>query len=138
MTQVAKLVLADAEGNLLMTYRSNHPHFGTDPDLPGGTSEKGEKAIDTMVREVFEETGVTIDITLARKLYSGTDYSTHGTTYVLYEAKVDVRPEIHLSWEHSSYEWLDRAVFLQRAKNANDIYMHMVHDKLLADEKAET
>jgi len=35
-----------------------------------------------------------------------------------------------MSWEHSSYEWLDRNEFLVRSRSAKDTYMHMVADKL--------
>ena len=54
MAKVAKLLLIDPRGHLLLLERSNHPRFGNDPDLPGGTLEEGESLRETMVREVFE------------------------------------------------------------------------------------
>ena len=35
MKKVAKLVMIDPDGKYLLMYRSDHPTFGTDPDLPG-------------------------------------------------------------------------------------------------------
>jgi hypothetical protein len=35
-----------------------------------------------------------------------------------------------LSWEHSAYEWIPKEEFLEKAKNANDTYMHMVYEVL--------
>jgi 8-oxo-dGTP pyrophosphatase MutT (NUDIX family) len=130
MKKVAKLVMIDPDDKHLLMYRSDHPTFGIDPDLPGGTLEDDETLHETMLREVKEEVGVDIDANIANEVYSGTDYSVHGTHYALFIAKLKVRPEIVMSWEHSSYEWLARSDFLEKAKNANDTYMHMVAEIL--------
>lgn len=130
MKRVAKLVIVDGRGKYLLMQRSDHPAFGNDPDLPGGTLEEGELPIETMVREVFEEAAVVIDQASVTEIYSGTDYSAHGTQYSLYTAELQHTPEITMSWEHSLYEWLDRDVFLEKTSKANDTYMHMVHDVL--------
>lgn len=128
MKQVAKLVLIDGREKYLLMWRSDHPAFGQDPDLPGGTLEEGEQPLDTMLREVVEEAGVAIDRTNVREVYAGTDYSAHDTHYSLYVAELAQTPDITMSWEHSAYEWLDRETFLENAKHAKDTYMHMVHD----------
>jgi mutator protein MutT len=130
MSKVAKLVIIDNEEKYLMLYRSSHPTFGNDPDLPGGTLESGEEPIDTMVREVYEEAGVVVDGANAQMLYEGIDYSLHKVHYSLYVTKLDYRPDITMSWGHFAYEWLDREAFLEKAKSANDTYMHMVYNEL--------
>jgi 8-oxo-dGTP pyrophosphatase MutT (NUDIX family) len=130
MKQVAKLLIIDNDNMHLLMYRSQHPTFGNDPDLPGGTLEEGELPLETMIREVYEEVGVVINVVNVREVYAGSDYSTHGTHYSLFTAQVHEKPEIVMSWEHSSYEWLDRDNFLEKAKGANDTYMHMVYDVL--------
>lgn len=128
MKRVAKALIIDSDDKYLLMYRSDHPTFGKDPDLPGGTLEDGESMLKTMVREVEEEIGVAVDPSFAIEAYSGTDYSAHGTHYALFIVHVDKRPDVTMSWEHSAYEWIDKSEFLQKAKNANDTYMHMVHD----------
>lgn len=130
MKKVAKLVMIDPGNKYLLMYRNNHPIFGTDPDLPGGTSEDGETPLETMLREVQEEAGVLISAGDVYEAYAGVDYSAHGTEYVLYAADIKVRPDITISWEHSSYVWLDRDEFLEKSKNAKDTFMHMVHNVL--------
>lgn len=130
MKKVAKLVIIDGQNKHLLMYRSNHPTFGNDPDLPGGTLEEGEVPLEAMIREVYEEAGITIDRATVREVYAGTDYSAHGTHYSLYVVELLETPEVLMSWEHASYEWLARDVFLEKAKSANDTYMHMVHDVL--------
>lgn len=134
MKQVAKLVIIDGTGKYLLMQRSNHPIFGNDPDLPGGTLEEGELPLETMIREVFEEAAIVIDRGSVTEVYAGTHYSTHGTHYSLYVAKLQHTPEVVMSWEHSFYEWLDRELFLEKASQANDTYMHMVYDVLKDDE----
>jgi 8-oxo-dGTP diphosphatase len=131
MKRVAKIVIIDNKNRYLLMQRSNHPTFSNDPDLPGGTVEEGESSLDAMLREVVEEAGFLIDREVVKKLYSGTEYSAHHTHYSLYFAKLTKRPEVIISWEHSSYNWLDRDFFLDKAKNAKDTYMHMVHDVML-------
>ncbi len=128
MKKVAKLLIVDPEDNYLLMYRSDHPVFGGDPDLPGGTVEDGETSLEAMIREVEEEAGVAVDVKAVTEVYSGTGYSKHGTHYALYRVTLRVRPEIKLSWEHSSYEWLNHGSFIQKIKDAQDTYMRMVHD----------
>lgn len=114
----------------MLMQRSNHPTFGNDPDLPGGTLEEGELPLEAMIREVFEEAAIVIDGDTVTKVYTGTDYSTHGTHYSLYIAELQHTPEVIMSWEHALYEWLDRDAFLEKAGKANDTYMRMVYDVL--------
>jgi len=118
MKTVAKAVLIDKDGKYLLMRRSDHPTFLNDPDLPGGTLEVGEDPFDTMLREVVEEIGVTLDPASIEQQYAGDEYSAHGTVYHLYTARLDERPEIVMSWEHSSYDWVDLDVFLEQAAQA--------------------
>ena len=131
MVSAAKLLLIDGEGRYLLLERNNHPRFGNDADIPGGTVEIGETPLKAMVREVFEEAGIIIDPTQVRKLYSGTDYSSHHNEYILYEVQLTHTPKVHLSWEHATYQWLDQEAFLKAIKNSSDSYMRMVYDTVL-------
>ncbi len=125
MKTVAKLLIKHNEDYLMM-YRSNHPTFGTDPDLPGGTAEGDESTLRTMLREVDEEISLVIQSNRVREIYSGSSYSKHGTFYSLFITELSDKPEIVMSWEHSSYEWVGRSEFVDRALAAKDTYMHMV------------
>lgn len=131
MTKVSKLVIVYNADEYLLLTSNDHPTFGSDPDLPGGTVEDGESALDAMIREVQEEAGIDIKRHDAKEIYSGTDYSTHGTHYTLFMVNLDKKPEVKLSWEHSAYQWVSFDELLERAAGARNTYMHMVHDALL-------
>lgn len=83
------------------------------------------------VREVEEEAGIRIDPSRLKHIYTGSDFSKHGTVYTLYTAEVATKPEVTISWEHARYEWLTLEELLGRAKVAADTYMQMVHEQLL-------
>lgn len=131
MNKVAKLVIVDGNGKYLLLYRDKHRIFGNDPDLPGGTMEPGEQLINTMIREVYEEIGLKINMNEVRQIYQGFDYNHHGAEHVLYIYELSIHPKIVLSAEHASYDWVSRDVFLEKAKGAKDDYMHMAYSELI-------
>lgn len=51
-----RIIIEDEIGSILLQLRSDFKVWG----LPAGSPEKGEKAIDSIVRETFEETGLKI------------------------------------------------------------------------------
>jgi len=57
----AKGIIRRGDGAVLLIRRS--PHSGADPgrwDLPGGKMAYGERLVDALLREVHEETGLTV------------------------------------------------------------------------------
>lgn len=128
MKKVAKLVIIDTNQQYLIMIRNHHPTFGDDADLPGGTIEGEETPPEGMVREVREEAGIIVKPTTVRKLYEGSDYSSHGTEYALFVMHATSRPDVTLSWEHLDYQWVTRETFMAIASKAHDTYMQMVAD----------
>lgn len=128
--QIAKVLIVDEAGEYLVLWRSNHPVFPNDPDLPGGTIEAGETPVEGAVREVLEEADIALSPESLELMYKGSEYSEHDTIYYLFTAHINARPEVTISWEHYSYHWLSKEDFLKAAAAAKDTYMHMVSKEL--------
>ncbi len=58
-TPSAAAVITDDEGRILLTRRAVEPALGK-WCLPGGFNEMGESLEETVIREVFEETGLNV------------------------------------------------------------------------------
>lgn len=58
----AGAVVQDADARLLVVRRGRAPAVGR-WSLPGGRVERGERAAETVVREVAEETGLEVEVT---------------------------------------------------------------------------
>ena len=127
MKQVAKVLIIDSEDRYLLMRRGDHPYFLNDPDLPGGTIEEDEEVLEAAIREVREETNISLDSSTVQHIYTGSEYSARGTEYSLYIARIADRPAVAISWEHASFAWVSREEFLKQARNAADPYMRMVH-----------
>lgn len=126
-----KVIIHDTSSDTyLVVYRSEHPIFGNDVDLPGGTVEKNETELAATIREVYEETKISLKPETLTLLYSGTGYSRINTKYILYSAKMSERPEVVLSWEHSKYEWLSKDDAIKQFRSTIDNFMRLAADSL--------
>ncbi|MEU4691369.1 NUDIX domain-containing protein [Actinoplanes sp. NPDC023714] len=67
MTVGARAVLRDADGRVLLIKRSDNGRWA----LPAGTMELGQTLHDCAVREVYEETGLTVHRVTPFAIYSG-------------------------------------------------------------------
>ena len=101
-TRVAAYAVIERRGEVLLTHwRRNHLHGWT---LPGGGVEAGEDPRDTVVREVFEETGLTarcgrligVDsrVMVREEVPEGVDPQLH-TIRIVYRATVTDGPLIN-------------------------------------------
>jgi len=63
----AGAIIRDRAGRVLLQKRSDYGNWG----LPGGGMEPGEAIEDTMIREVYEETGLVVEQYELYSIYSG-------------------------------------------------------------------
>lgn len=129
MKNVAKILLYDQDHHVLVLYRSStHPYFPHEIDLPGGEIDGDETPAEAIVREVFEETGLTIglhEVTLVNSRV------THfGREDNIFIATINVtKPAVTISWEHESFDWID-VDQLPRLFHIKDVYMMVVQSYL--------
>lgn len=109
LVRSSKAVILDKNNQALMLYRSaSHPRQPLEPDLPGGITEADETIEDGLVREILEETGIIVERTALKLLFTFTqDFPGVSVNRLLYAVKlVENAPEIKISYEHSKYEWV--------------------------------
>lgn len=104
----AKAVLIAPNGNVLLLTRSNSDERRPgEVDFPGGRIEEGEEILEGVVREISEETGMTVPKKDLSIVYAATEpYETASVTRLLCVARVK-SIEVQLSFEHAAFEWVD-------------------------------
>lgn len=121
MKDAVKALIKNQQGEILVLFRSEtHPYLAHDIDLPGGEIDLNESVEDALMREVFEETELKIDIQNSRELSSW--QTPWGQQHFLYECRLDSIQQIAISWEHESYAWMTEEEFVEH--KAIDDYMH--------------
>lgn len=78
-----RAVLRDAQGRVLLIRRSDNGHWA----LPAGALEIGESVVEGIIREVREETGLTVRALTPFAMYTGAAYTATnqwGHTYQLH------------------------------------------------------
>lgn len=92
---------------ILVVRRVGHDHLGGKYELPGGGIDEGETFIEGAVRELLEETGLTV--TEVVRMFDGFDYQTPRKPKVWQiNFLVEVEPgEVTLDPdEHDDYRWI--------------------------------
>lgn len=128
MKTVAKTLLLDKNGKLLILYRSEtHPRYAHHPDLPGGEVEDGESPDVAASREIQEETGLNVEASQIEVIY--TKIIDDQLVHIVCAARLTtIEPDIELSWEHENYEWITLEVFKMKVPQVGmDDYYLTVH-----------
>ena len=102
---VAKALVRNSKGLYLVLYRGNtHPLFPGHIDFPGGEVEPKETPEAAVMREIQEETGLSVNPNKLKKLFAK---QYRQTTHMLFEAKLaEPDAKVALSWEHKGYRWI--------------------------------
>jgi 8-oxo-dGTP diphosphatase len=100
-----RAIIKDQQGRCLLVRRSNLcKHFAGKWEWPGGTANQGETFVQTLVREVSEETGLEVQ---PRKFVGAfeMDLTTFAAVVICMEADI-TGGEFKLSPEHTDSCWV--------------------------------
>jgi 8-oxo-dGTP diphosphatase len=121
-----KALITDYENNILLLKSPGWKKEKIEEhwDIPGGRVEEGNTLIETLNREIKEETGITEIIneefiTAVVSNHKFTIESGHNVGLVLFIYEVDIPDNvtIKLSDEHTAYEWVDKREAARRLEN---------------------
>lgn len=96
------------DGKILLVHRADHKPQGDTWGVPAGKVDPGETLLQTMARELLEETGFTIEP--SRLLYFGKVYvrfPDYDFVYHMFHCRLTEKPRIILRPdEHKDFEWV--------------------------------
>jgi len=126
-----KILLKNKDGKYLILRRSKikYPEIGHEWDIAGGRINIGETLIDNLKREIFEETGLSLEE--EPKLISAQDIFKNEGKHVIrltYIGNID--GEVVLSDEHDNYKWLTFSEFL-KIEPLNSYIKEIINNKLI-------
>lgn len=109
---VAKSLILNEKNELLILHIGEHterPERSYTPDLPGGLVDNGEPEKLAAIRELEEEASISLDpaqMALVHTLTAPRPQQNESFSFLIYLAKLDHTPDVKVSWEHESYEWV--------------------------------
>jgi 8-oxo-dGTP diphosphatase len=102
----AKVIIHDEKGRCLLLKRSMSSKGNPGKwDLPGGKVDSGESFDEALLREVAEETGLTISL---KRVVGATESEspTRRVVYLIMEGLLE-SGQVRISAEHDEYAWVD-------------------------------
>lgn len=122
-----KALITNSDGQILLMHEDGSTHRKPMPnywDLPGGRMQEGELVLNTLQREVKEETGITTltDVSFVTAVISNhriplADGTVVGLVLMVYRVLIPENATIKLSDEHIGYEWVATAEARARLTN---------------------
>jgi 8-oxo-dGTP diphosphatase len=87
-----------------------------DWEVPGGRIDEGENHEQVLAREIFEETGMKLNLENKKLRYVNIDtYEDYAASHsgcklclIFYEVEIESKPEVKLSHEHVDYKWITK------------------------------
>ncbi len=126
------LIRRKSDGKYLILTSSKweeRPERSQKPDLPGGVVEIGETPEQGCAREIQEEAGIIVnstELTLVHAFSFVSDKDGAAINRLIYFIEVDGTPDVTLSWEHESYDWLtaEEVLTLQIREPYPTVFQH--------------
>ena len=96
------------DGEILLLYRQDHKPQGNTWGVPAGKVDKGEDILQSMIREIKEETGLvlpSLQLSYFTKLF--VKYPDYDFVYHMYHTKLNEKQKVTVkNEEHKEYKWI--------------------------------
>src|SRR5687768_9683561 len=122
-----KGLIENSQGELLLLRADVSTHSkNTMPywDIPGGRIQEGSTVIETLKREVEEETGMTelqnielVGSVISKHQIPLTEGRNAGLVLMIYKVEIPADAIIRISTEHTEFAWVDRHEAAERLKD---------------------
>ena len=93
---------------ILLLHRQDHKPEGDTWGVPAGKVNEGEKVLETMLREIQEETGFQLpssQLSYFGKIY--VNYPEYDFVYHIFHTKLDQKQEVAINHnEHKNFKWI--------------------------------
>jgi len=99
--------VVDGDKILLLKRRDNDPHNPGSWDIPGGRIDLSEQLEAALKREIMEETGLNVEISVPFEAHTFTRDDGQFIIMISYACKLSGQQKIKLSEEHTSFEWVN-------------------------------
>jgi 8-oxo-dGTP pyrophosphatase MutT (NUDIX family) len=101
-----KVVISNGEDKILLLKRSNKSGAGSKWSIAGGGLDKGEQSEAGILREIEEETQITVS---ELKPFFVKTYMSNDDFIVIIGYKAKYKSgEVVLNWEHDAYQWVSK------------------------------
>ena len=95
-------------GEILLLHRQDHKPEGNTWGVPAGKVDEGEKILETMIREIQEETGFQLSssqLSYFEKIF--VKYSEYDFVYYIFHIKLGQKQEVVINHnEHKNFKWI--------------------------------
>lgn len=123
---VVGAIITNEKGEIFLAKRKADDFMGGIYEIPGGNAKKGESILDTLIREIKEETN--LDIKKVVSYIDQFDYLSGSCKKCRqFNFKVEVTGGPILLTEHDSYKWMS----LNDIENENNISPEVKHGLLV-------
>lgn len=111
------------KGEVLFLRRGATKREGGKFGIPGGKREENEKSIQTVIREIREETGINMtgkDLKACKTVH--VRYDDHDFLFEMFETSLDHKPEVKINInEHSEFIWATLEEALEKLPLVQDM-----------------
>jgi len=129
-----KIIISNKNNEILLLQRSEKSGGGGKWSIPGGALENGENSEKGILREVEEETQITVNY--PRPFYVRTYFNKSADFVVIIAYRAFYRGgQVILNWEHDQFKWVskDAALSMNLTPDALDIIKRWQPKELLPE-----